>query len=202
MLRHITILWLIALTYGWSEGDMRFVSPVYEGDMVSVELANGWDRCRLDYYSDNSITPRSCRTMVNSRGVRIYCTPSKHLCKTFDEVRRFVLAPQKRMEEENYDACIDRSGGVTSRMRECNHRELTRLDTQLNIAYQNALRSLPQAKRTELRSVQRAWITYRDAKCGFEYGRTGGTIDGLNGDGCRIEMTTQRTKELKSLAQE
>ena len=181
---------------------MRFVSEVYEGDMVSIELSKGSDRCRLDYYSDNTIVPQSCRSMTNSRGVRVYCTPRKHLCKTFEEVRHFVLASQKQRSTENYDACINHSEGITARMRECNHRELTRLDTQLNRAYQDALHTLPSAKHSKLRSVQRAWIAYRDAKCGFEYSRTGGTIDGLNGDSCQIEMTARRTKELNDLAQE
>ena len=202
MLRHIIILWLIALSFGWSEGRMRFVSEVYEGDMVSVELSNRSDRCQLDYYSDNTIVPQSCRSMTNSRGVRIYCTPRKHLCKTFEEVRHFVLAPQKQRSAENYDACINHSEGITDRMRKCNQWELTRLDAQLNHAYQNALHAFSSAKQSQLRSVQRVWIAYRDAKCGFEYSRTGGTIDGLNGDSCQIEMTTRRTKELKNLVQE
>jgi len=100
-----------------------------------------------------------------------------------------------------YNTCMDQSGGITTAMRECNRAELARQDHRLNESYKHLVHKLERNKRRELKSVQRGWIKYRDKKCGFYYGLTGGTMDSLAGDDCVLEMTIQRTNELRDIAE-
>ena len=98
-----------------------------------------------------------------------------------------------------YKLCLDNSGGITSEMRNCNADELKFQDNLLNKYYKRAMKVLDGNKRKELKQVQRQWIKYRDAKCGFDYGLTGGTMDIAIGDGCLVDMTAKRANELKSI---
>jgi len=98
-----------------------------------------------------------------------------------------------------YEPCIDKSGGVTLEIRICNGNELKYQDKILNKNYKEAMKVLDANHRAELKKVQRLWITYRDAKCDFLFGLTGGTMDLLIGGSCHIDMTAQRAKELESI---
>ncbi len=99
----------------------------------------------------------------------------------------------------SYQSCLDGSGGVTTVMRSCSKRELSYQDGLLNRYYKQAIKLLDKSKRKELKQIQRLWIKYRDAKCSFDYGLTGGTMDLVIGDGCLVDMTAQRADELKSI---
>lgn len=49
-----------------------------------------------------------------------------------------------------------------------------------------------------LLDAQRAWITFRDAECALSYSEFGGgSMRVLNGSGCMMQMTAERTIELK-----
>jgi len=98
-----------------------------------------------------------------------------------------------------YQSCLDNSGGVTSNMRLCIKSELKYQDRLLNRYYKQAMKVLDTNRRKELKKVQRLWMKYRDAKCGLDYGLTGGTMDLVIGDGCLVDMTAQRADELKSI---
>ena len=107
-----------------------------------------------------------------------------------------VVSSGELRYSSQYQHCLDHSGGVTSDMRACNGQELAYQDRLLNRNYKKAIRVLNREKKKELKTVQRLWIEYRDAKCGFEYGLTGGTMDLANGDGCLVDMTAERAEEL------
>lgn len=98
-----------------------------------------------------------------------------------------------------YQQCLDKSGGVTTNMRMCNSKELEYQDKLLNKNYKDAMKRLDKDKQDELKKVQRLWMKYRDARCNFQFGLTGGTIDLLMGDGCLVDMTAQRAKELEGI---
>ena len=98
-----------------------------------------------------------------------------------------------------YQQCMDKSGGVTIKMRECNGDELKRQDKRLNKNYKKAMSVLDSEHRDELKKVQRLWMKYRDAKCDFLFGLTGGTLDLLVGGSCYIDMTAQRADELEEI---
>ncbi|MBV5278321.1 MAG: DUF1311 domain-containing protein [Campylobacteraceae bacterium] len=53
------------------------------------------------------------------------------------------------------------------------------------------------ARQKELKELQRIWINYRDAKCNFIFGLTGGgTADREGVKRCFVKETAQRVKEL------
>ena len=66
-----------------------------------------------------------------------------------------------------YAACLDKSGGVTSAMQACIADERERQDKRLNAAYKALIGAVSEERKTELRSVQRKWIAFRDANCAF-----------------------------------
>jgi len=99
-----------------------------------------------------------------------------------------------------FKQCIDNSGGVTLKMRQCNGAEIKRHDKLLNANYKKAMKVLSLNKKTELKKVQREWIKYREMKCGFEGSMTGGSMDLIMSGACILDMTAVRAKELGSIA--
>ena len=98
-----------------------------------------------------------------------------------------------------YKQCMDNSGGVTINMRECNGDELKRQNKRLNRAYKKVMKVLDAEHKDELKKVQREWIKYRNAKCDFLFGLTGGTMDLLIGGSCYVDMTERRAGELEDI---
>jgi len=101
---------------------------------------------------------------------------------------------------KTYKQCMDKSGGVTMKMRMCNGDEIKRHDKILNTNYKKAMKVLSKEKKTELKKVQREWMKYRDLKCGFEGSLTGGSMDLIMGGACILDMTAVRAKELGSIS--
>jgi len=101
---------------------------------------------------------------------------------------------------KDYQPCLDKSGGVTLEMRICNGKELKFQDKLLNKYYKEAMQVLDKVHKKELKKVQRIWIKYRDAKCDFLFGLTGGSMDLIIGGGCYVDMTMHRARELKSIS--
>lgn len=101
----------------------------------------------------------------------------------------------------DYDACVNKSGGVTSSLNDCNSEELVRQDVRLNKFYKTAITNFSVEKQNQLRDAQRIWIKYRDSNCAMYYSLTGGTMDMLNGAGCELSATKQRADELEWFAE-
>ncbi|CAN7144070.1 lysozyme inhibitor LprI family protein [Phenylobacterium sp. LjRoot225] len=112
-----------------------------------------------------------------------------------------ALAP-KAWEAGEYSACMDRAGGVTVSMRECISAELHRRDAELNAAYRRLADVLATPDRkAALQAAQRAWIGFRDAECTADAsGAVGGTIWPLIVETCHIDMTYERTLQLRDKA--
>ena len=94
------------------------------------------------------------------------------------------------------DACISRSGGVTSDMRACLASEYGRLDTNLNKTYKKIMQQLrTKDLRTRLVNSQRVWIWRRDDRCRSKVeasGMRGGTAADLIYDDCRNKLVRER----------
>ena len=94
--------------------------------------------------------------------------------------------------------CMD-GASTTADMVGCNVKAAKVQDARLNKAYKAALAAQEGNRRQQLQDVQRLWIKYRDANCGFVGSATGGTIDQVNGSGCVLDMTQARAQELEDL---
>lgn len=100
-----------------------------------------------------------------------------------------------------FDACVEKSEGITYEINKCNNKELALQNTRLNASYKAAMGALSDEKKTQLRDAQRLWVKYRDAHCFMYYHFSGGTMDQINGAGCELTMTLERTEALKWFAE-
>ncbi|RKG48518.1 DUF1311 domain-containing protein [Acinetobacter cumulans] len=101
-----------------------------------------------------------------------------------------------------YSMCMERAGGVTLNMLDCFRAETKRQDARLNSAYQQTMASLTATRKKQLQDVQRLWIRYRDANCGFYADPDGGSMAGLNSSSCYLDATASRATELENLREE
>jgi uncharacterized protein YecT (DUF1311 family) len=101
-------------------------------------------------------------------------------------------------ESSAYSACLQSAlSGVA--ILECMDAELERVDRQLNRNYHRAMSEIQPFRRDELRRVQRLWIRYRDARCGFFNHRESGSGGRLDEMQCRIDETARRAQELAEI---
>ena len=56
-------------------------------------------------------------------------------------------------------------------------------------------------RQAQLQQVQRAWIKYRDANCGFYDDPDGGSLARVSANDCMMATTTRRARELESFRQ-
>ena len=103
---------------------------------------------------------------------------------------------------QEYLRCMDKSGGVTAAMLECTNDEKARQDALLNQNYKTLMSKLSAKRKKMLLEAQRAWIRFRDANCSFYFDPEGGTAALLVGNGCFLQATVDRAKELSNLTPE
>jgi len=103
---------------------------------------------------------------------------------------------------KKYDDCMDHSKGITSIMLKCIIDEKNKQDMLLNNNYKKVIVTLNKVKKLEFKKSQRLWMKYRDAKCNFFTGLSGGTVDSLNTTSCFLEMTAVRVNELANFLME
>lgn len=95
-----------------------------------------------------------------------------------------------------YTLCMEQSEGVTSRMIVCIGAEYDRQDQRLNQHYQQVMSGLSSARKSQLRTVQRQWLIYRDANCQFYADPDGGSLARVEANACLMRMTAARAEEL------
>ena len=100
-------------------------------------------------------------------------------------------------------------------MNECAAIDFEQADAQLNAVWREAIASAQQDDReldrnfderptteAKLREAQRAWIVFRDAHCtveGYDAAR-GGSMESMVFNGCRAQLTRERTRHLAGSA--
>lgn len=99
-----------------------------------------------------------------------------------------------------FDACMDKSGGVTAAMLDCIGAETKRQDAALNRNYQAAIKTLSPDRRQKLVAAQRAWLAYRTAETSFTDDPDGGTSAQVNAADEFRQMTAQRAEDLGRVA--
>ena len=104
-------------------------------------------------------------------------------------------------QSKQYGACMGKSGNTTMGMVECITDEVRLQDARLNKAYKALMADLPPARQAQLQQVQRTWIKYRDANCGFYNDPDGGSLARVSANDCMMTTTTSRASELESFRQ-
>jgi uncharacterized protein YecT (DUF1311 family) len=110
-----------------------------------------------------------------------------------------AVAADREFNKE-FDACMDKAGGVTPAMIDCISAELRRQDALLNENYRKLMASLSAKRKKVLQEAQRAWLKFRDANCDFYDDPDGGTAARVDANECVLNATTDRAKELAQLA--
>jgi uncharacterized protein YecT (DUF1311 family) len=131
---------------------------------------------------------RAIRRTLNAAGVvlGVWCTLSTAYAK--DD-----------LTSRQYGECLDKSGGNTANMIECNAIELKQHDDSLNKSYRALLAKLTPQRRQQLVKAQRAWVAFRDANCDFYFDPNGGSAARLSASSCILTTTAERAKEVKNL---
>lgn len=101
---------------------------------------------------------------------------------------------------KSYEACMQQAVSTLDIVT-CISNEYERQDQRLNDNYQQLRSQLSSERRDQLLTAQRAWITYKEANCGFYADPEGGTMARINANSCLLSETTKRADELKSLMQ-
>lgn len=99
---------------------------------------------------------------------------------------------------DDYQTC---TGGSTVEIVVCLAGLTAEWDARLNAAYQTLMDDLVEDRKTALRDVQRQWIAFRDANCGW-YAGGEGSIARIEAAECLRVTTMQRAIELENLARE
>lgn len=101
---------------------------------------------------------------------------------------------------KEYQQCIDKADGVTSKIIACANEEYELQDKRLNVAYQILKANSSQGQKDKLKKAQRLWIQYRDANCAFYLDPEGGSLARILSNDCMVEETAKRAKELEDLS--
>jgi len=94
-----------------------------------------------------------------------------------------------------FNRCAEAGNWTTQAMVACNDDLAAYWDSVLNATYREAMAGLSHATKTDLRAAQRAWIAWRDARCGF-YRHFDGTMWRPVAAGCVASMTRERVADL------
>ncbi|MDB5856226.1 MAG: hypothetical protein JWR22_4267 [Herminiimonas sp.] len=95
--------------------------------------------------------------------------------------------------------CIEKAEAVDPKILDCMSTEWERQDKRLNEAYKKLFRSSSSSQKTRLQQVQRLWVKYTEANCGFYYDPEGGTSARQSAAQCAIDARVARAKELEGL---
>ncbi len=100
------------------------------------------------------------------------------------------------------DECLDiPANQTTAGMVQCSSIALEGWDLLLNSTYQSVMSYADDGVKTALRSAQRSWIAYRDAKCAVWLSLyEGGSMGRLLGADCMRDETARRALDLREIA--
>jgi uncharacterized protein YecT (DUF1311 family) len=108
-------------------------------------------------------------------------------------------AKDKSPYSNEFTACIEKSGGVTVSMRDCNAAEYKKQDDRLNRSYKKLKESLPKTQNQELLEAQRIWLKFRDTNCDLYAKIYEGTMALIVVDDCYLKAVTERATELENI---
>lgn len=88
-------------------------------------------------------------------------------------------------------------------MNMCASKDAGREDALLNKNYKELVGKLEGKEKAQIKTVQLAWIKFRDLQCHFESdGYEGGSMQPLVHSSCLYKLTKQRNKELLEMIKE
>ena len=112
-------------------------------------------------------------------------------------------ASEDALLTQDFHKCINTAGAVDPVILECQGKEYERQDKRLNTAYRKLLAKLDNRKAKELKNVQRAWLSYIEAKCNFYYDNHefSGSLNRIEASYCGVVERARRAEELERLTE-
>jgi uncharacterized protein YecT (DUF1311 family) len=106
----------------------------------------------------------------------------------------FSVAGQKK---ESDDPCPGAQS--QAEMNQCAGKAYKAADAELNQVYQKLVAMLDEEEKVQLKTVETAWLKYRDANCEFVADQyKGGSIRPMIHAFCLADMTKNRTTEIRN----
>ena len=128
------------------------------------------------------------RILLSLCGLALAVTPAS---------AQVVTAQIKARYSATYTACLAApSGQSTMGQGSCISDELAVQNAALNAAYQKSMSQLDASGQASLRSVELAWIAFRDADCASQGNQGLGTLQRIFQAQCQLNRTIERTLEL------
>ncbi|MDQ1924723.1 lysozyme inhibitor LprI family protein [Massilia pseudoviolaceinigra] len=100
---------------------------------------------------------------------------------------------------KQYERCMGKAVSNVD-MQECMSAQYALEDKRLNVAYRALMARQQGAREKELQEVQRLWLKYTEANCGFHDDPDGGTAARLAAHECAVSARAARAAELEELA--
>ncbi|HKP38853.1 MAG TPA: lysozyme inhibitor LprI family protein [Pyrinomonadaceae bacterium] len=108
-----------------------------------------------------------------------------------------VSASVVAQKQKKKEPCDDAQTQLEMNM--CAGKAYKEADAELNRVYQKLISLLDDEQKTQLKTVETAWLKYRDANCEFVADQyKGGSMRPMIAGFCLADMTKNRTAELKS----
>lgn len=101
---------------------------------------------------------------------------------------------------KQYAVCLDKAQAADPMILDCMSDEYERQDKRLNVAYRKLMGQLSGDRKKEFQEVQRLWLKFAEANCGFYHDPNGGTAALQMSVECSLQIRAQRAAELESLA--
>jgi uncharacterized protein YecT (DUF1311 family) len=96
-----------------------------------------------------------------------------------------------------YERCLQQAA-TTFATSECNRAELRRVERLHDQALRTLTTSLDASRRALLTASERRWVVFRDAECELDASQAaGGTLQPILFTACRIQLTAERTAQLR-----
>lgn len=99
---------------------------------------------------------------------------------------------------DSYFQCLDSAAGVTPQIQDCIDEELAFQDKRQSDILQRMIKSADKEGQSVLITAQKEWLIDRDKSCSSD--RQGGQGARLETNGCMLEQTAKRAKELEALS--
>jgi len=106
------------------------------------------------------------------------------------------VVPISRAYSETFNNC-SKEVISTYDITVCLEKELKLQDKKLNQAYKKTMSRIQNFRKEDLKNIQRAWMKYRDLKCGFYYHSESGRGGLSDMSECFLDETILRTIELE-----
>ncbi|WP_082925800.1 lysozyme inhibitor LprI family protein [Xanthomonas nasturtii] len=200
----IPLLVVAVAGFGCESGAQQSVNVSVENkNEVSARLSKPSSQTSGALSSEKSMAGKEGQNKAASAEV----LKQKQLAQQYDDELENALKGPLDAERVNFGRptklrdshalCVERSGGATPDLIDCDSEEYKYQDLRLNRVYRSVMAKLDVAKKQKLLNEERAWIVKRDQLCNLNGQLGGGQAEDIEESSCRLNATARRADELE-----